>query len=29
MSQPRLESPALRRTVILDKDRFCIDAPGF
>jgi hypothetical protein len=25
MSQPRLESPALRRTVIREKDRFCID----
>jgi len=24
MSQPRLESPGLRRTVIRDKDRFSI-----
>jgi hypothetical protein len=24
MSQPRLVSPGLRRTVIRDKDRFCI-----
>lgn len=24
MSQPRLELPGLRRTVIRDKDRFCI-----
>ncbi|MGA7041652.1 MAG: hypothetical protein WBZ08_25055, partial [Pseudolabrys sp.] len=26
MNQPRLESPALRRTVIRDSDRFCIGA---
>jgi len=24
MSQPRLELPGLRRTVMRDKDRFCI-----